>query len=150
MELREIAAITGKPGLYRILKPNKNGVIVESLDAAKTRILAPATSKISILSEITMYTNDADGSIPLPEVFVRLHTKYAGKLTLTAKSEGAELHALMAELVPDYDREKVYTSDLKKLVTWYSIIAEAAPEAFEQKAVESGEVEATTGETAAS
>jgi hypothetical protein len=133
MDLREIAAITGKPGLYRILKPNKNGVIVESLDAAKTRVLAPATSKISILSEITMYTTDAEGSIPLPTVFVRIHEKYAGKLTITAKSAASELQALMADVVPDYDSEKVYTSDLKKLVTWYSIIAEFAPEAFVEK-----------------
>lgn len=136
MELREIAAITGKPGLYRILKPNKQGVIVEALDASKARTLAPATSKISILSEITMYTTDTDGSIPLPEVFRRIHAKYDGKLTLTAKSDAADLHALMAEVVPSYDREKVYTSDLKKLVTWYSIIAEHGPEAFAEQAEE--------------
>lgn len=130
MELREIAAITGKPGLYRILKPGKAGVIVETLDAAKTRFLASATSKVSILSEITMYTNDAEGSIPLQEVFSRIKDQYGDKMTLTAKSDGAALQELMAKVVPDYDREKVYVSDLKKLVTWYSILNEFAPDAL--------------------
>lgn len=130
MELREIASITGKPGLYRIMKPGRAGVIVESLDDQKSRFLASGTSKVSILSEITMYTTDAEGSIPLQEVFSRIQDKFGDKMTLNAKSEGAELHALMAAVVPDYDRDKVYTSDLKKLVTWYSILHQYAPTAL--------------------
>lgn len=136
MELREIAAITGKPGLYRILKPGKAGVIVETLDATKTRFLASATSKVSILSEITMYTNDAEGSIPLQEVFSRIKDQYGDNMTLNAKSDGAALQELMAKVVPDYDREKVYVSDLKKLVTWYSILNQFAPEALKAQVQE--------------
>jgi hypothetical protein len=136
MELREIAAISGKPGLYQILKPSKAGVIVETIDENHTRFLAAATSKISILSEITMYTTDAKGAITLREVFANIQKQFGDNMTLTAKSDGADLHELMATVVPDYDRDKVYTSDLKKLVTWYSILHKYAPEAFDEPAVD--------------
>ena len=130
MNLKNIATIAGKSGLFKIIKPTRNGVVIESLDAAKTRTIASASNKVSILHEITMYTNTAEGTIPLRDVLVAIKEKYGDTIAVDSKSEGAALHSFMGSVVPEYDTEKVYTSDLKKLVTWYSILAKFAPETF--------------------
>ena len=130
MNLREYAAIAGKPGLYKILKPSRAGVIVESLDPQKTRFVATATSKVSLLQEITIYTTEGEGSTPLIEVMAAMSEKYGADLPVTSKSDGNELHGMFAEVLPEYDRERVYTSDIKKIVTWYTVLQQYAPEAF--------------------
>ena len=125
MQFREIAAISGKPGLYRILKPTQGGVIMEALDEKKARFVAGATSKVSMLSEISMFTYGGEGSVPLPEVMYQVHEQFAGKaLPVTAKSDGADLEDFFSSILPDWDKERVYTSDIKKLVSWYGILAQ--------------------------
>ena len=132
MQLREVAAISGKPGLFRILKPTHGGVIVEALDATKARQAVGASQRLSILSEISMYTTAAEGSEPLGVILGTIFEKNGGKsLALTAKSDGADLEAFFSDILPDWDRERVYLSDIKKLVTWYNILAERAPEALQ-------------------
>ncbi len=133
-ELREIAAISGLPGLYRLLKAARHGVLVESLDARAARSMAPARNKVSLLAEISIYTTDYDVNVPLTEVFEQIHAHYGNDLPVNSKSDESELADFMAHAVPDYDRDRVYLSDIKKLVTWYSIVSQHLP--YQPAAVE--------------
>ncbi|MCC2545083.1 DUF5606 domain-containing protein [Hymenobacter sp. BT175] len=122
-DLKEIAAISGMPGLYRLMRPTRAGVIIESLDERGTRSVASARNKVSLLQEISIYTADYDTTVPLTEVFDRIHQKYGTDLTVTSKSDDRDLVAFMEEIIPDYDRQRVYLSDIKKLVTWYRAVS---------------------------
>ncbi|PJJ60114.1 DUF5606 family protein [Hymenobacter chitinivorans] len=122
-DLKEIAAISGMPGLYRLVRPTRAGVIVESLDERGTRSVASARNKVSLLQEISIYTQDYDQTIPLTEVFDRIYQKYGTDLTVTNKSDDRDLATFMGEIIPDYDRQRVYMSDIKKLVSWYKAVS---------------------------
>lgn len=122
-DLKEIAAISGMPGLYRLVKPTRAGVIIEALDEKGTRSVASARNKVSLLQEISMYTQDYDQTVPLTEVFDRIYQKHGQNLAITNKSDDRDLSAFMAGIMPDYDRERVYMSDIKKLVQWYHVIS---------------------------
>ena len=126
-DLKELAAISGQRGLYRLVRPARHGVLVESLDAKATRSLAPASNKVSLLSEIGIYTQDSDETVPLTEVFERIHQQYGPTLAVTSSSPEAELTGFLAAVLPEYDRQRVYLSDIKKLVTWYSIVSQHRP-----------------------
>jgi hypothetical protein len=133
-DLKELAAISGQSGLFRLLKPARHGVLVESLDAKAARSLAPASNKVSLLSEIGIYIQDSDETAPLTQVFDNIHQKYGANLTVTSKSPETELTSFLVEVLPDYDRDRVYLSDIKKLVTWYSIVSQHIP--YEEAAAE--------------
>jgi Domain of unknown function (DUF5606) len=124
-DLKEIAAISGMPGLYRLVKPTRAGVIIEALDEKGTRSVASARNKVSLLQEISIYTQDYDQTIPLTEVFDRIYQQHGKDLALTNKSDDRDLSAFMAGIMPDYDRERVYMSDIKKLVQWYHVVSKA-------------------------
>lgn len=122
IDLRQVAAISGMSGLYRIVKPTRNGVIVESLSDNPTRLVAQARHRMSLLDEISVYTTDEEATVPLAEVFDRIHQKYNNDLPLSEKPSDDELKSFMAEVLPDYDDERVYVSDMKKLANWYTIV----------------------------
>ena len=126
-DLKELAAISGQPGLYRLIRPARHGVLVESLDSKATRSLAPASNKVSLLSEIGIYAQDSDDTLPLTDVFERIYQKYGASLPVSNKSKEAELTAFLAEVMPEYDRDRVYISDIKKLATWYGIVSQHLP-----------------------
>ena len=126
-ELQELAAISGMPGLYRLVRAARHGVLVESLDEKATRSLAPARNKVSLLSEISIYTQDADETVPLTEVFERIHQKHGTSSPVSAKSSEGELTDFLAGVIPDYDRDRVYLSDIKKLASWYGIVSKHRP-----------------------
>ena len=126
-ELQELAAISGMPGLYRLVRAARHGVLVESLDEKATRTLAPARNKVSLLSEISIYTQDPDETVPLTEVFERIYQKHGAGSPVTAKSSESELTDFLAGVIPDYDRERVYLSDIKKLASWYGIVSKHRP-----------------------
>ena len=126
-ELQELAAISGMPGLYRLVKAARHGVLVESLDEKATRTLAPARNKVSLLSEISIYTQDPDQTVPLTDVFERIYQKHGTASPVTAKSSEGELTDFMASVIPDYDRDRVYLSDIKKLASWYGIVSKHRP-----------------------
>lgn len=134
MTLSDIATISGKSTLFKVLKPGKAGVILESLDEVKTKIVATASHRLSILSEISIYTTSKEGTVPLEEVIKRIHKEYGADLGLDAEAEGAELKSFLKSVVPDYDESRVYVSDMKKLVKWYGLLLKQAPELFEEKA----------------
>jgi hypothetical protein len=128
MELKEIAAVSGKGGLFKIVKPTRTGVILESMDDAKQKIVAGQTSKVSILDEISIYTHSEDGTVALAEVFKKIYALFPKGLTIDGKADGADLHAFLLQVLPDYDSDRVYNSDIKKLVVWYGILLHHAPE----------------------
>ena len=120
MELKDILAISGKPGLFKNIGQSKNGVIVESLIDQK-RFPAFAHERISSLAEISVFTTGED--VELQKVFKIIYDKYEGKEAIDPKSDGEALKVFMKEILPDYDEDRVYTSDIKKLVSWYNLLA---------------------------
>src|SRR5690606_38967271 len=122
VDLREIASISGMPGLYRILSPTRNGVIIETLADNPVRSAAQAKHRISLLHEISIYTNDPEVTVPLSEVFDRVNNEFGENIPVTSKSSNQELTAFMEKVLPDYDRDRVYMSDIKKLAAWYSLV----------------------------
>ena len=119
--LRTILSITGKPGLFKIVSQGKNMLLIEDL-TNKKRIPAHSRDKIISLGDIAMYT-DAE-EIALSEVLESVKTKENGQVaSIDYKKASAEaLHAYMAEVLPTYDRDRVHTSDIKKLIQWYNIL----------------------------
>lgn len=122
--LETILAISGKPGLYRLVSRGNRSLIVETLDANKKRMPAFGTDKIISLADIAMYT-DAE-EVPLRKVLKNIFDMEGGKATAidyrTATS--AELADFMSKALPNYDRDHVYPSDMKKLIQWYNILIE--------------------------
>ncbi len=133
MELSEIASISGKGGLFKVLKPGKSGVLLESLDAAKTRVVASATQRLSLLSEISIYTTTKEGTVALEDVLKKIYKDFNNDLGVDGNSDGVELKAFLKSVLPEYDDDRVYVSDIKKLVKWYSVLLEHAPELFVEK-----------------
>lgn len=133
--LKEIAHISGKPGLFKILKPTRNGVIVETMDTTKKKMVISGQTRISVLNDISLYLEDhQDSTLPFPELFTKIHEKYQGKMEFEPKkASDAELFAEMATIVPNYDQNKVYASDIKKILSWYGIMIENLPESFTSK-----------------
>lgn len=132
MELREIASIAGKGGLYRIVKPTRSGVIVESLDPKQQRLVISANQRVSVLKEISIYTTTAEGTEPLENVLQRIHEEFGADPGVDSSSSPEELRSFLQHVLPDYDKERVYASDIKKLVGWYSILLENAPETLQE------------------
>jgi len=128
MELSEIASVSGKGGLYKVLAPTKSGVILESLDELKSRLVASASNRISLLHEISIYTTTKEGTAPLLSVLKKINKDFGNDLGVDGNSDGSELKAFMKAVLPEYDENRVYVSDLKKLVKWYSVIMQFAPE----------------------
>jgi len=126
-DLKELAAISGQNGLFRLVRPARHGVLVETLDAQAKRSLAPASNKVSLLSEIGIYAQDSDETVPLTDVFERIHQKHGTQVSVTSKSPEGELTDFLAGVLPEYDRDRVYLSDIKKLVTWYGIVSQHRP-----------------------
>ena len=134
MELKDIASVSGKGGLFKIVSPTKSGVILESLDSAKTKLIASSNQRISVLSEISIYTNSKEGSTPLQDVLMKIQSEFKDDLGVDAESDPKELKAFLKSVLPNYDDTKVYISDIKKLVKWYGILLKEAPDVFEASA----------------
>ncbi len=130
MELSEIASISGKGGLFKVLKPGKSGVLLESLDETKSRIVATASQRMSVLSEISIYTTTKEGTVALQDVLKKINQDFQKDLGVDANSDASELKAFLKSVLPEFDQDRVYVSDIKKLVKWYSILQEHAPEVF--------------------
>lgn len=133
MNLTGIIAISGKPGLYKVLAQGKNNIIVESLEDKK-RVPAYASDRISALDDISIYTYDDDK--PLKEIFISIFEKEKGKETISHKEDQNKLKAYLIEVLPNFDQERVYASDIKKIFQWYNLLLKAGalvPEEKEEK-----------------
>ncbi|NME67877.1 DUF5606 family protein [Flammeovirga aprica] len=145
MNLKDIASVAGKPGLFKIVKPSRTGVIVESLEVKPKKTIVNASQRISILKEISMYvTGEAEESVALEEVFQSIKSKFGvGILTdVDTKSED-DLEDFITSVLPNWDQDRIYTSDIKKLVTWYNKLSEFYPEALEDTKEEEKDEEAS-------
>lgn len=122
MNLTGIIAIAGKPGLYKVISRTRSGLLVENLADGK-KMTALATHKISALEDISMYTYDED--VKLSEVMQKIWDYTKGAETIDPKEDGAKLFASFGEIMPEFDKDRVYPSDIKKLFSWYNLLLQA-------------------------
>ena len=127
MELHEVLAISAEAGLYKYVAQSARGVIVESLTTGK-RMNAAQSSRVSALAEISMFTQGED--IPLAEVFTKIYAHTNGKESISHKAPAEELKAEFAAVLPEYDRDRVHLSDIKKCFAWYNILVTAGMTEF--------------------
>lgn len=121
MDLSKILSIAGKPGLYKLVAQSKNGLVVESLIDGK-RINAFMNEKISSLEEISIFSSTED--IPLKEVLRNMFTQTNGLKTIDHKSDDKAVKAFFGEAIPEYDKERVYVSHMRKIIGWYNSLVD--------------------------
>jgi hypothetical protein len=131
MDLSKILAISGKPGLYKMLSQTKSGFIVESLIDGK-RFPVFAHERVSSLEEISIFTTGED-DLPLKEVFRKISVALEGKPAPDAGSDSEKLKKFFLQAVPEYDTERVYVSDIKKALAWYNLLVEKEMMEFEEE-----------------
>ena len=148
MDLTKIMAISGKPGLYKMLSQTKSGFVVESLTDGK-RFPVFAHERVSSLEEISIFTTGEE-DMPLKDVFKKLNEKLEGKPGPDPKAGEGEVKKLFEETIPNYDAEKVYISDMKKAIAWYNLLLEKGMLDFTEEEEEKQEEAAKTEETDAS
>lgn len=119
--LKEILSISGKPGLYKLITNTSNAIIVESLLDGK-RFPAYSNTKIISLEDISIYTENED--MPLKEVLKRIYDNENGAGILSHKEATEKIQAYFEEVVPEYDKDRVYVSDMRKIVQWYNLLSE--------------------------
>ncbi len=134
--LKGILAISGQRGLFKLVSQAKNSIIVESLIDGK-RMPAYATSRISALEDISIYTEEED--VKLSDVFKAIYEKENGGEAINPKSSGNELKGYFESILPEYDKDRVYVSDIKKVLTWYNLLLEK--EMIDPNAVDEEETE---------
>ena len=134
MELKDILAISGQPGLYKFVAQSMRGVIVESLVDGK-RMNAAATSRVSALTEISMFTEGED--IALADVFTNIWNYTEGKEAISHKESAEKIKEEFAKVLPEYDRERVHVSDMKKCFAWYNLLVQAGFTEFKLPETES-------------
>lgn len=129
MNLKALVSVTGKPGLFKLIGQNKSGFILETLDDQKKKsVFNLATNKMATLEDITVYGVDED--LKLIDILERMKEKGT---TPDPKSDGKTLREFFREAAPDHDEERVYSSDIKKIISWYHIIKELP--LFDEEAV---------------
>ncbi len=122
MGLEKILSVAGKPGLYKLITQTRTGFVAESLLDGK-RITVSLRSSVSVLSEIAIYTLEEE--VPLRDVFKKMHEKEnGGKTAIGHKEEKIKLEEYFFEVLPNYDEDRVYVSDIKKVIQWYNILIE--------------------------
>lgn len=142
MLLEKIISISGKPGLFKLVSQLRNGFIIEDV-TSKKKVSIGNSSQVSLLDNIAMFTFDKE--VPLFEVFENIAKNHDYKETISHKSSEAELTEFMTASLPNYDTDRVYTSDIKKLAQWYNILQKAGyvtPESFVKAEPETVEGEA--------
>jgi hypothetical protein len=140
MELKEIISVPGMSGLFRIVATNKNGFIVESLNDGK-RTMVNNNQRIMTLTDISVYTKE--GEMPLREVFRKLLASGKGEI-VDPKGDAEKLRTFFKQAVPDYDEERVYASDIKKMINWYETLKDKIDFSKEEKSEDEEDVKSTT------
>jgi len=139
MDLSKILAISGKPGLYKMLSQTKSGFIVESL-ADQKRFPVYAHERVSSLEEISIFTT-VEEDLPLKEVFKKMKAKLGDQPGPDAASDNNALKTFFKEAIPEYDPERVYVSDMKKAIAWYNLLNEKGLLELEEETTEKAEAE---------
>jgi len=129
--LKEILSISGKPGLFKLISKGKNIFIAESL-IDQTRIPVYSRDKVVSLGDITMYANDGDAR--LAQIFRSIKKKEEGKeISFSSSITPEELRNYFSEVLPDFDRNRVYPSDIKKVMNWYNLLVKSGLTDFEEE-----------------
>lgn len=130
--LQTILSIAGKPGLYKLVSRGKMNLIVEALDGTNKRQPVFATDRVTSLADITMFTDSED--VPLGDILTKVREKENGKEASInwRKASAKELQTYFAEILPNFDRDRVHNSDIKKLLQWYNILVKAGETNFEE------------------
>ncbi len=147
MQLEKIISISGKPGLFKLISQLRNGFIIEDI-TTKKKVSIGNSSQVSLLDNISMYTFDKE--VPLFEIFENIAKNNDYKETLSHKSTESELKSFMDTALPNYDTDRVYVSDIKKLAQWYNILQKAgyiSVESFVKAEEENSETEDAKPET---
>jgi hypothetical protein len=131
MNFKDIATVAGKPGLYKIIKPTRSGVILEALDEKKSKLVAGMSMRVSILNDISIYTLSEEGAEPLESVMKKIEANFQGDTGVDASATDSELRAFLKSVLPDFDQDRVYVSDIRKLNAWYQIIRANVPEVLQ-------------------
>ncbi len=134
--MKDILSITGQPGLFRIVSRNSKNLIVESLINGK-RFPAFSTNKILSLEDIAIFTDTTE--VPLKEVFKKIAEKEDSKPSIDPKSSSDVLKGYFAQVLPEYDKDRVYVSDIKKVIQWYNLLQEKDMLNFEEDETNSEE-----------
>jgi len=132
--IKEILAISGKPGLYKLVSRGNNMLIVETLDEQKRRMPAYATDRVVSVADISIYTDDGEDT-PLPGVFESIKKEYDGKPVDInhKKADNDDVVAFFAKVLPNYDTDRVRVSDMRKVIAWYNILVAAGVTEFVDK-----------------
>jgi len=141
MSLEKILSISGKPGLYELKAQTRSGFVAQSLLDGK-KLAVNLRYNVSMLSEIAIYTYSDE--VPLPEVFEKIYAKENGEKSISHKSSKQELNTYFNEVLPEYDEDRVYASDIKKVFQWYNLLVDNGFSTFvtkEDKADEKEEVD---------
>jgi hypothetical protein len=129
--LKDILSVSGKPGLFKLVSHGKNNMIIESL-IDKQRMAALANDRVVSLGDISIYTETEE--IPLIDVFAKIKVKETGKeASIDPKSDPKILRAYFESVIPDFDKEKVHNSDIKKIIVWYNLLVKNDLSDFETK-----------------
>jgi len=134
--LKGILSISGQSGLFKMVAESKNNIIIESLDTLK-RMPVHSTSKVSALEDIAIYTENGD--IPLKVIFKAISDKENGGPAISPKSSENELKAYFEKIAPEYDKDRVYISDIKKVLLWYNTMQQKSLLNFSETEEESKE-----------
>ena len=132
MNFKDIASVAGKPGLYKIVSPTRSGVVLEALDDKKTKLVAGMSMRVSVLYDISIYTLTEEGAEPLESVMQKIESAYKGDTGVDASATDAELRAFLKSVLPEFDQDRVYVSDIKKLNSWYLLIHKHCPEVLQE------------------
>lgn len=138
MELDKVLSISGKPGLYELKAQTRGGFVAESMLDGK-KISVNIRHNVSLLSEIAVYTYSEE--VPLREIFQKIFEKEEGKEAISQKESKEKLEAYFAEVLPDYDVERVYISDIKKIIQWYNLLVKKGVTSFEKSEAEESKSE---------
>lgn len=141
-----ILAISGKPGLYRLVAQGRGMLIIETIDASHKRLTAGMRDRVTSLNDVSMYTDDED--VALMEVFQNIYNTWEGKaVDIDIKhASKQELADFMARALPNYDRDRVYPTDMKKLAQWYNILVNNGYTSFVEEETEAEAEAAAEGE----
>jgi hypothetical protein len=121
MNLKGIVSLSGKPGLFKALAQNRSGFVLESLDAAKNKVVTNPTSRLATLDDITVFGQDDD--ITLISILEKMKELAASTPVPDPKADGKVLRDYFTTIVPNHDAERVYSSDIKKIIVWYGILS---------------------------
>ena len=138
MNLDKVLSISGKPGLYELISRSKGGFIVKSMDTGKKTAVS-MRHNINVLGEIAIYTYDDE--IPLYKVFRNIAEKESNGKTIDPKSSSNELKSYFQEVLPEYDEERVYVSNIKKVLQWYNSLVDLGISEFEAEKAQEREEE---------